>query len=74
MVIDAECLGIPETEYNSEIAMSSSGFQKVCRDLTTLGGAPDRPLGTPHAGHERAGETAHGQLVPVPRLHCPEAS
>ena len=37
MVIDSEHLGIPETEYNSEVTMPSGEFQKICRDLTTFG-------------------------------------
>jgi len=35
--IDAEQLGIPETEYKAVVEMSSSEFQRICRDLTTLG-------------------------------------
>jgi len=35
--IDAEVLGIPDTEYKAVIKMSSSEFQRICRDLTILG-------------------------------------
>merc|ERR1719160_988381 len=37
MVIDAEHLGIPETDYCAEVTMPSGEFQKICRDLTTFG-------------------------------------
>jgi proliferating cell nuclear antigen len=37
MDIDGEFLGIPETEYNASITMSSAEFAKICRDLTILG-------------------------------------
>jgi proliferating cell nuclear antigen len=34
--LDSESLGIPETEYQSEISMASSDFAKLCRELYTL--------------------------------------
>jgi proliferating cell nuclear antigen len=37
MVIDAEHLGIPETEYCAEVTMPSGEFQKITKDLTTFG-------------------------------------
>ena len=37
MDIDGEFLGIPETEYNASVTMSSNEFSKICRDLTILG-------------------------------------
>ena len=36
MDIDSEHLGIPETEYDTVISMSSSEFQRICRDLITM--------------------------------------
>jgi len=35
--IDADALGIPETDYQSVIKMPASEFQRICRDLTILG-------------------------------------
>eukprot|EP01091_Cochliopodium_minus_P020164 TRINITY_DN871_c0_g1_i1.p1 TRINITY_DN871_c0_g1~~TRINITY_DN871_c0_g1_i1.p1 ORF type:complete len:290 (-),score=104.19 TRINITY_DN871_c0_g1_i1:20-889(-) len=35
--IEGDSLGIPETDYKAEITMSSSEFQRICRDLTILG-------------------------------------
>ncbi|KAK3708445.1 proliferating cell nuclear antigen [Vermiconidia calcicola] len=36
MDIDQEHLGIPDTEYAATIAMPSSEFQRICRDLSSL--------------------------------------
>ncbi len=36
MTLDAESLGIPDTEYPTHIRMSSSEFVRLCRDLTQL--------------------------------------
>lgn len=35
--IDADALGIPDTEYQAVIKMPASEFQRICRDLTILG-------------------------------------
>jgi proliferating cell nuclear antigen len=37
MDIDQEHLGIPDTQYDATITMSSSEFQRICRDLGALG-------------------------------------
>ncbi len=37
MDIDSEHLGIPDTEYDATVKMSSSEFQRICRDLSILG-------------------------------------
>ncbi|GAQ81263.1 DNA polymerase delta processivity factor [Klebsormidium nitens] len=37
MDIDAEELGIPETEYEAMVTMPSSEFQRICRDLASIG-------------------------------------
>lgn len=34
--LDSESLGIPETNYQSEISMISNDFQKLCRELYSL--------------------------------------
>jgi len=36
MDIDQEHLGIPDTEYAATVAMPSSEFQRICRDLSAL--------------------------------------
>ena len=35
--IDAERLGIPETEYSSVVRMPSGEFARICRDLSVIG-------------------------------------
>jgi proliferating cell nuclear antigen len=37
MDIDQEHLGIPDTQYDATITMSSVEFQRICRDLAALG-------------------------------------
>jgi proliferating cell nuclear antigen len=36
MDIDSEHLGIPETEYETTVSLSSIEFQRICRDLMTF--------------------------------------
>lgn len=35
--IDSEHLGIPDTQYEAVVRMSSAEFARICRDLGTLG-------------------------------------
>jgi len=37
MNIDSEVLGIPDQEYDALLKISSSHFQKICRDLSSIG-------------------------------------
>jgi len=37
MNLDAEHLGIPDTEYSVKVKMPSSEFQRICRDLSQIG-------------------------------------
>lgn len=37
MDIDSEHLGIPDTEYAAVVKMPSAEFQRICRDLSTVG-------------------------------------
>jgi len=37
MDIDSEHLGIPETEYKCVVRMSSAEFQRICKDMATIG-------------------------------------
>lgn len=37
MDISSESLGIPETEYSATVRMPSSEFQRICRDLSSIG-------------------------------------
>lgn len=37
MDIDSEHLGIPDTEYEAVVKMPSTEFQRICRDLSSIG-------------------------------------
>ena len=37
MDIDSEHLGIPEAEYHAIVRMPSSEFQRICKDLSSIG-------------------------------------
>ena len=37
MDIDADTLGIPETEYDARVTMPSAEFGRIVRDLSMLG-------------------------------------
>ena len=37
MDIDSEHLGIPDTDYAATIQMPSSEYQRICRDLSSIG-------------------------------------
>ena len=37
MDIDSEHLGIPETDYGAIVRMPSQEFNRICRDLSSIG-------------------------------------
>jgi len=37
MEIDGEHLAIPDTEYKCKVTMPSTDFQRICRDLASIG-------------------------------------
>ena len=37
MDIDSEQLGIPDTEYAATVRMPSGEFQRICKDLSSIG-------------------------------------
>ncbi|KAI7688431.1 hypothetical protein SSS_01846 [Sarcoptes scabiei] len=39
MNLDAEYLGIPDTNYNVTVKMPATKFQRICRDLSQIGDA-----------------------------------
>ena len=51
MDIDSEHLGIPDTEYSAVVKMPAAEFQRIMRDLSSIGdtGAPARAPAA-HAG------------------------
>jgi proliferating cell nuclear antigen len=44
MDVDSEHLGIPDGDYDASVTMSSSEFQRICRDLGTLGDSGGLPI------------------------------
>jgi proliferating cell nuclear antigen PCNA len=43
MDIDSEHLGIPDTDYAATIHMPSSEYQRICRDLSSIGDTGAQP-------------------------------
>ena len=43
MDIDSEHLGIPETEHSAVIKMPATEFQRICRDLSSIGDTGTQP-------------------------------
>ena len=37
MDIDSEQLGIPDTDYAATVKMPSAEFQRICKDLSSIG-------------------------------------
>jgi len=35
--IESDVLGIPDQQYNAVVSLSATDFQKICRDMTTIG-------------------------------------
>jgi len=59
MDIDSEHLGIPDTEYSAVVKMPAAEFQRIMRDLSTIGdtGAPTHAL-------RHAALLSHARLLP----------
>ena len=49
MDIDSEHLGIPDTEYSAVVKMPAGEFQRIMKDLSSIGdtGAPPSPAPAP---------------------------
>ncbi len=48
MDIDSEHLGIPDTDYKAVVKMSAAEFQRIIRDLSTIGDTGTDPLARMH--------------------------
>ena len=44
MDIDSEHLGIPDTEYSAVVKMPAAEFQRIMRDLSSIGDTGAHPL------------------------------
>lgn len=62
MDIDSEHLGIPDTDYAATIHMPASEYQRICRDLSSIGdtGAHSTFCAL---GHHSEGPVFHGVLL-----------
>merc|ERR1719192_2775212 len=63
MEIDSEHLGIPETDYKTKVSMSSSEFQRICRDLAVLGDTLNISVNKDNVQFSVAGEIGKGELT-----------
>lgn len=63
MDIDAEHLGIPETEYKSTIKMPAGEFQRICRDLSVLGDTVTIAVGKEGVKFSVTGEMGSGNMT-----------
>merc|ERR1719499_288863 len=63
MEIDSEHLGIPDTDYKTKVSMSSSEFQRICRDLAVLGDTLTISVNKDNVQFSVAGEIGKGELT-----------
>ncbi|KAJ3110416.1 hypothetical protein HDU96_006635 [Phlyctochytrium bullatum] len=62
MTIDAEHLGIPETDYDATVKMSSAEFQRICRDLSALGDSVTIDVTKDGVKFSSSGDLGSGQV------------
>ncbi|KAG8872485.1 proliferating cell nuclear antigen [Tulasnella sp. 331] len=63
MDIDADSLGIPETEYDATVKLSSSEFQRIVRDLSQLGESVRIDVTKEGVKFASDGEAANGSVL-----------
>jgi len=63
MNIDSEHLGIPDTEYKSTIKMPAAEFQRICRDLTTVGDTVVISANKEGVKFSVSGESSNGNIT-----------
>ncbi|EIW69315.1 proliferating cell nuclear antigen (pcna) [Tremella mesenterica] len=63
MDIDQEHLGIPDTQYDATITMSSSEFQRICRDLSALGESVKIEASKEGVRFSSEGEVGNGSVL-----------
>ena len=66
MDIDSEQLGIPEVDFAAVITMASSEFQRICRDLQTIGDSMDVSVDTKGIKFAVQGATGNGTMTVLP--------
>ena len=63
MDIDQEHLGIPDTQYDATITMSSAEFQRICRDLAALGESVKIEASKEGVRFSSEGEVGNGSVL-----------
>ncbi|KAI9906455.1 hypothetical protein PsorP6_002951 [Peronosclerospora sorghi] len=63
MDIDSEHLGIPGTEYVATVRMPSSEFQRICRDLQTMGDTCTIAVGKEGVKFSVSGDLGAGNIT-----------
>lgn len=63
MDIDADTLGIPETDYDARITMIASEFARIVRDLNTLGESVRIEVSKEGVRFASDGEAAQGNIL-----------
>jgi proliferating cell nuclear antigen len=61
--LDSEHLGIPETEYTSEITMNSVDFCKLCRELYSLSETVTFEISSSYVKFAVEGEVGSGSIM-----------
>lgn len=63
MEIDSEHLGIPDTDYKSVVKMSAAEFQRICRDMATLGDTIEIAVSKEGVKFSVSGDIGNGNLM-----------
>jgi proliferating cell nuclear antigen len=63
MDIDADTLGIPDTEYDAKVIMPSSEFSRIVRDLSGLGESVKIEVSKDGIRFTSDGESANGNIL-----------
>ncbi|KAG2136569.1 proliferating cell nuclear antigen, N-terminal domain-containing protein [Suillus bovinus] len=63
MDIDAETLGIPDTEYDARVTMTASEFTRIVRDLSQLGESVRIEVSKEGVRFASEGEAANGNVL-----------
>jgi proliferating cell nuclear antigen len=63
MDIDQEALGIPETEYDAKVTLSSAEFARICRDLLQLGESVRIEVSKEGVRFTSEGDAANGSIL-----------
>lgn len=63
MDISSENLGIPETEYAASVRMPAPEFQRICRDLSTIGDTVEMSVTKDGIRFATAGDIGNASVI-----------